>query len=321
MSGCTTDIFSSLITQSSAMHSLLRAAHIVAATDVAVLVYGETGTGKELLARALHQGSPRADCPFVAINCAALPEHLAESELFGHRRGAFTDARSNHPGYIRQACGGSLFLDEIGELSLGTQARLLRFLELGECQGVGESNPVHVNVRVIAATNRDLAQEVEAGRFRRDLFYRLNIVPLQLPPLRERRGDVARLASHFIQRCAERLQTEAPKIDKHAMRLLKEHAWPGNVRELKNLCERLCILLPGHGISVNNLPLEIRSPEPRAQTGLTLPADGIHLIELEADLIRQALGRARGNKSHAARLLGLSRDTLLYRLKKHAIAD
>lgn len=312
--------FAPLIGSAPEFQALLRSAQIVAAVDVPVLIEGETGTGKELLARALHAASPRATGAFVAINCAALPEGLAEAELFGHRRGAFTDARHERAGYVRAAAGGTLFLDEVGELSLATQARLLRFLEHGEVQGVGEDAPTRVDVRVIAATNRDLAAEVQTGAFRRDLYYRLQVVPLTLPPLRARAEDVPALARHFVARFAERQGLSAPSFSPATLGRLREHAWPGNIRELRNLCERLCVLLPGRTIEPENLPAELRAP-PAAQggTGFRLPAGGVDLEALEADMLRQALERTQGNKSRAARLLGLTRDTFLYRLKKYAI--
>ena len=313
--------FSNLIGESPEFQALLRSAQIVAATDVSVLVQGETGTGKELLARAIHESSPRAGAPFVAINCAALPEGLAESQLFGHRRGAFTDARSDHPGYIRSAGGGTLFLDEVGELSLNTQARLLRFLELGEVQGVGEHSARRVDVRVIAATNRDLRSLVEEGRFRQDLYYRLDVVPLTLPPLRERPADIAPLAEHFTACFARQHGLERPRFSDASARRLKRYGWPGNIRELRNLCERLCVLLPGKTLEPANLPADILEQAPTAGARFRLPPGGIRLDELEIDMIRQALAHAQGNKSRAARLLGLSRDTLLYRLKKYAISD
>ena len=301
--------------------SVLRSAQIVAATDVTVLVHGESGTGKELLARALHEASPRRHGPFIAINCAALPENLVESELFGHRRGAFTGALDNQEGRIRAANGGSLFLDEIGELPLAIQAKLLRFLENGECQAVGESQVQRVNARVIAATNRDLYQEVRSGKFREDLYYRLNIVPLQLPPLRQRRGDIAPLLLAFSRELAAQHRLEPPVFDRKVIHRLEAYPWPGNIRELRNLCERMVILHHGKTLTLEMLPPELGNNQQGPATGeaFALPASGISLDELEKTMISQALDRTHGNRSRAARLLGLTRDTLLYRIKKHAL--
>ncbi|MDD3517217.1 MAG: sigma 54-interacting transcriptional regulator [Chromatiales bacterium] len=312
------DPFDSLLGSAPEFETQIRAARLVAASDASVLLLGESGTGKELLARALHALSSRANGPFVAINCAALPGELAESELFGHRRGAFTGADRDHPGYARLAAGGTLFLDEAGDLPLPLQSKLLRFLELGECQGVGELSPTRVDVRIIAATHQDLHRAVAEGRFRRDLFYRLHVVPLELPPLRQRGEDVLLLARRFLAEFAEHHGRPLAVFGRRAERALLRHDWPGNVRELRNLCERLSILLPGRVIEPENLPPELRG-EAQAQSSFALPAGGIRLDDLEQDMIRQALDRSHGNKSRAARLLGISRDTLLYRLKKYAI--
>jgi len=305
-----------LIGQAPAFQAVIRAARLVAVTDATVLIQGESGTGKELLAQQIHRISRRASQPLVVVNCAALPENLVEAELFGYRRGAFTGAQQDYPGRI--------FLDEIGELPLSIQAKLLRFLEAGEVQGLGETRPRRVDVRVIAATNRHLEAQVREGGFREDLWYRLAIVPLTLPPLRltlpplrERREDILPLAHHFLATFSQRHDLPAPTLDRSAERRLLDHPWPGNVRELRNLCERLVILLPGQTVGAGNLQLE--APHGRAGGDLRLPAEGVVLDELEAELIRQALERTAGNRSRAARLLGLSRDTLLYRMKKYAI--
>ncbi len=311
---------SSLLGESPEFLAAVRSAQVAAATDVTVLLLGESGTGKEVLAHAMHDSSRRADGPFVAINCAALPEALAESELFGHAKGAFTGAVSAAPGRIRAAEGGTLFLDEVGELPLAIQAKLLRFLETGEVQPVGESSSRRVDVRVIAATHRDLHQEAQAGRFRSDLYYRLNVIPLELPPLRERTGDIPLLLSAFTTRLSGQHGLERPLYQAATLSLLERYPWPGNVRELRNLCERMVILFAGRRVAPENLPYEIRS-EGRwtADAHFVLPSSGICLEELEQNMIRQALERTHGNRSRAARLLGLTRDTLLYRLKKYAI--
>ena len=312
---------SALLGDSPEFNSVIRSARIIAATDVTVLVLGESGTGKEMLAQALHRSSPRREAPFIAINCAALPEQLVESELFGHRKGAFTGAVENQSGRIRAAEGGTLFLDEIGELPLNIQAKLLRFLESGECQAVGEKHPGKVDVRVITATNRDLYSQVRQGKFREDLYYRLNVVPLELPPLRQRRGDVALLLESLTAQLAAQYGLEAPRYSNKALTRLEGYAWPGNIRELRNFCERMVVLLNDRTIEVENLPQEIVSQPSVVDSGpFTLPDNGISLDELEQEMIRQALERTRGNRSRAARLLGLSRDTLLYRIKKYALA-
>lgn len=309
-----------MLGESPAFQAVLRAAAITAVTDATTLIQGESGTGKELLARAIHTQSRRTDGPFVTINCAALPENLAESELFGHRRGAFTGATADQRGRIQAAHGGTLFLDEVGELPLGIQAKLLRFLEGGEVQPIGQPRPERVDVRVVAATNRDLFAEVQAGRFREDLFYRLNVVPLLLPPLRERGRDLELLVQRLTARLAMTHHLDAPRHSLGAMEALQRYRWPGNVRELRNVCERMVILFPGRTIQAENLPGEIRHSRPGVQEGdFVLPEAGVHLDSLERDLIRQALERTHGNQSKAARLLGLTRGTLIYRMKKYAI--
>lgn len=299
--------------------SVLRTARLVAATDVTVLISGESGTGKELLARALHRDSRRSDGPFVPINCAALPDGLVESALFGHRRGAFTGATTDQPGHIRAAAGGTLFLDEVAELPLVVQAKLLRFLESGECQVVGSPTPSHCNTRLITATHRDLLAWVKQGRFREDLYYRLNVVPLELPPLRQRGSDLKLLLAHFTTTLARHHGLPPPHYSPALLDRLHHHPWPGNVRELRNLCERLVVLFPGRTVEPDNLPAEFRAHSSAANLGFQLPERGLVLDDLEANLIRQALVRARGNRSRAARLLGLTRDTLLYRMKKYAL--
>lgn len=311
--------FAQLIGQSAALQQLLNTAALLAVTDVTVLIEGATGTGKELLARALHQSSPRSQRDFVAVNCASLPEGLVESQLFGHRKGAFTGADQDHKGFVQQAEGGTLFLDEVGELSLAAQARLLRFIEYGECQRVGDSQPGTSNVRILAATNRNLQQQVQSGEFREDLYFRLKVVPLELPTLSQRIDDVPVLAQHFIQQIAAQYNLPAARLSRDAIKRLQAYSWPGNVRELRNLCESLVVLLQGKTIEASNLPAHI-SADPLAHAGFKLPASGIKLDELEVDLLQQALQASAGNKSRAARLLGISRDVFLYRLKKYAIA-
>lgn len=307
-----------LIGSSPIFDALLRSLKIIAATDVSVLLTGESGTGKELLAKELHRSSPRAKQPFVSINCAALPEQLAESELFGHRKGAFSGAESHHEGRIRAAQGGTVFLDEVGELSLPIQAKLLRFLESRECQAVGEVQPRKVDVRVIAATNRNLEEMVRLGQFRQDLYYRLNIVPVELPPLRERAEDVPELVAHYVTLLARQHGLNQPRFTQAAVTRLAQYAWPGNIRELRNLCERLVILRAGQEVDVTNLPREVQGI--RSSAGeIRVPA-AQSLKDVEVHLITDALRQTQGNRSRAARLLGITRDTLNYRLKKHALA-
>lgn len=311
--------FKSIIGQSPALDSLIRNARMVAATDVTVLLKGETGTGKEVFANAIQKESRRADKVFITLNCAALPESLIESELFGHKKGSFTGATANTQGLFQAADGGTLFLDEINSLPVSIQAKLLRFLESGECLAVGDIKSYNVDVRIIAATNSDLNKQVETGEFRRDLFYRLDVVPLELPPLAQRTEDIEHLINHFMAIMAATYLIDAPTFSKQALKVLKDYAWPGNIRELRNLCERLSILLSGRIIEPENLPREFMthsSSTPKAPS-FTLPESGIQLDSLEADLIYQALGRTKGNRSKSARLLGLSRDTLLYRMQKH----
>jgi len=310
-----------IVGNSPELNGVLFAAKITASSDVTVLIQGENGSGKELLARTIHQQSERRDCPIIEVNCAAIPENLAESLLFGHVKGAFTGAVSDQKGYVRSAQGGILFLDEIGELPLAIQAKLLRFLESGECLAVGSSVAEKIDVRVIVATNRDLRQQVEEGKFREDLYYRINIIPLELPPLRKRTGDVALLLNHFLSQLAEKHSMPAPAIDRAALKILRSYSWPGNVRELRNFCERMLILNAGQEIKVENLPREFFNTSKPVAKGLSIeiPDSGISIEAVEIHLIRQAIEKAAGNRSKAARLLGLTRDTLLYRIKKYAI--
>jgi DNA-binding NtrC family response regulator len=312
-------MFEKLIGQSPNFEAMLRSARMVAATDVTVLVVGETGTGKEVLAHALREHSPRADKPFITLNCAALPESLAESELFGHKKGSFTGAVGNQTGRLQAADGGTVFLDEVDSLPVPLQAKLLRFLETGEIQPVGETHTSRVDVRVIAATNSNLPDKINRGEFRRDLYYRLNVVPLDIPPLRERTGDIQVLLTHFMSQFASEHRLPESSFSKGAITRLSAYNWPGNVRELRNVCERLSILLAGRTIDENNLPPEIVNRVPQPKPLFDLPEFGIDLEKVEIDLIRQALSRTNGNRSRSARLLGISRDTLLYRMQKHGI--
>ncbi|MBF0135957.1 MAG: sigma 54-interacting transcriptional regulator [Magnetococcus sp. DMHC-1] len=322
--------FADLFGQSPALTQVIRAAKAIASTDVTVLLMGASGTGKELLAQAMHQASHRCRGPFHAINCAALPETLAEAELFGHAKGAFTGADTSRPGWIRASDGGTLLLDEIGDMPLPMQAKLLRFLESGELQILGQQSLCRVNVRIMAATHVNLAAMVQEKKFRQDLFFRLNIVPLELPTLHDRLGDLELLLDHLTNQQATKHHRPPPHFSPAVFDSLHRYAWPGNVRELKNFCERMVLLHGGETIQPDHLPPEMRSlqadkiPWPmrdmRHLEQFVLPNNGLSLVDLERHLIEQALHRSQGNRTHAARLLGLSRDTLLYRLKKYSTA-
>jgi len=284
------------------------------------LITGESGTGKEWVAKAIHQSSPRKQHPFITVNCAALPETLAESLLFGHRKGSFTGADQAQTGLIAAADSGTLFLDEIGELPLNLQAKLLRFLESGEILPLGEVHPRRVDVRVLAATHRNLERESQAGKFRPDLYYRLNVMPIELLALRERPEDIELLSQHFLNIFSKQHQLAKASLTRDAVKTLQQYAWPGNVRELKNTCERLSILLAGQVIAKANLPQQLHSSVSTNLSRLTLPAEGVNLDALERDLLQQALEKSQQNKTQAARLLGISRDALNYRLKKYLLA-
>ena len=296
-----------------------------------VLLLGESGTGKDLVAKAIHYGSSRADQPFIAINCAAIPATLIESELFGHEKGAFTDARARKEGLFEQAQGGTLFLDEIGELELGLQAKLLRVLEEGSFRRVGGLKDLPLDVRVVAASNRDLKAESDAGKFRLDLYYRLSVIQIDLPPLRERGEDVLLLAKYYIAHFNERLRKRILGLMREVEETFRRYSWPGNVRELRNVIERVMILEDSDLITANWLPRGLFrderpiSPTPVvaasqvaeiATTSFQLPDEGIDLEKVELSLVRQAMERSGGNQTRAAELLGVSRDQLRYRLKK-----
>lgn len=309
--------FDAILTRSATMQAILCSARLVASTHVNVLITGESGTGKELVAQAIHQSSLRKQQAFITINCAALPETLAESLLFGHRKGSFTGADQAQLGLIAAAEGGTLFLDEIAELPLNLQAKLLRFLESGEILPLGEVRARKVDVRVLAATHRNLEQKSREGKFRSDLFYRLNVMPIELLPLRERPEDIELLSQHFLNDFAQQHRLAKASLARDALKTLQRYPWPGNVRELKNTCERLSILLAGQLISSGNLPAPFQANTPSKLSSFVLPAEGVNLEALERDLLQQALDKAQHNKTQAARLLGISRDALNYRLKKY----
>lgn len=315
------DNFSSIIGNSPVLESLIRSARMVAAADVTVLIKGETGTGKEILASAIQKESPRAKKPFVTLNCAALPEGLVESELFGHRKGAFTGALSSKEGLFQACDGGTLFLDEINSLPLPVQAKLLRFLESGEFMPVGEVKSYTVNVRIIAATNSDLSKKIEQGEFRRDLFFRLDVIPLELPSLHQRIDDLELLSNYFFKNFADIHGLSQAGFSKQSFNMLRAYKWPGNIRELRNLCERLSILLAGEIIDPERLPPEYLPGMSSSTLGgeFVLPQQGLQLDNLEAELIYQALARTKGNRTQSARLLGITRDALLYRMQKYGL--
>jgi len=311
----------SMIGESAELHNVLNATNIIAATPATVLILGESGTGKELIAKTIHQQSPRKNKPLISINCGAISETLVESELFGHKKGAFTGADTARQGKIKSAHQGTLFLDEIGELPLSIQARLLRFLESGECQTVGEETSERVDVRVIAATNRDLLECVKQGTFREDLYFRLNVIPLNLPPLRERQKDISLLLNHYAGVFANEYDLKPVSFAASTLKVLNQYRWPGNVREIKNFTERMAILNHGKVIQPDNIPTEYKSvTESKPDTTFTLPDSGLNLEHMEISFINQALNKTAGNRSRAARLLGLTRDTLLYRIKKYSLS-
>jgi DNA-binding NtrC family response regulator len=297
-----------------AVKSLIaRVAHSPAST---VLLTGETGTGKDLAAKALHYNSDRASRAFVNITCSALPEHLLESELFGHERGAFTDARQQKRGLLETADGGTVFLDEIGEMTPGLQSKLLRFLEEKTFKRVGGLSDVRVDVRVVAATNRDLEKDVKTGKFREDLFYRLQVMPITLPPLRERRGDVPLLAHFYIDQFNREFRKKIRGLSPAAVSMLEQYQWPGNVRELRNAIERAMLLIDRSYLEPEDFTLT-RTVSP---VEFVLPPEGVKLEEVERQLLVQALDRANGNQTQAAHLLGINRDQVRYRIEKFGLA-
>jgi len=312
------DRFGELIGRSQAMQALYRRIEKVGATDATVLVVGESGTGKELVARTLHRASRRAERPFVAVNCAAIPDTLIESELFGHEKGAFTGAHRRREGRFEEANGGSLFLDEIASMPLALQATLLRVLQERRFTRVGGTGEVACDVRVIAASNRDLPALVNEGGFRDDLYYRLNVIPIELPPLRARMEDLSLLAAAFLDQASARHGIEICSLPPDVLRALMEHGWPGNVRELANVVERLVLLSEDGRPSIEDLPGEMReSAVGDGGCPFSLPADGLVWDQVERGMMRQALERSQGNRAAAARLLGLTYKAFLYRLEKH----
>ena len=319
-----------IIGHNPAMRRVLDTIQRVAASACTVLVTGESGTGKELVVAALHDASPRAGKPLVTVNCGAIPENLIESELFGHAKGAFTGAHATRQGHVAAAEGGTLFLDEVGELPLQVQVKLLRLLQQREYSMVGDSRVVKSDVRIVAATNRDLEAEVKARRFREDLFYRLNVIHIELPALRDRPEDIELLAKHFLRACVARTgRTEVIGFTSEAIELLRSHEWPGNVRSLENTIERAVLLTPGPLVSVEDLPERMRTQSTTilaakpVSSSAPLPDAGIDLRAVveryENQLIVQALERTGRNKNRAAQLLGLNRTTLVEMLKRKGL--
>lgn len=307
-----------LIGQSPAIQEIRDLILRIADTAATVLIQGESGTGKEVVARQLHAQSSRASQPFIAINCAAIPENLLESELFGHERGAFTGASGRKKGKLELVRSGTLFLDEIGEMPLALQAKLLRVLQERTFERLGSTETLKLEARIIAATNRDLRKAIQEGKFREDLYYRLQVIPVFLPPLRERREDIPLLVQHFLDKYdpGRRLKGISPA----ALELLQLYHWPGNIRELENTIERAVILASGNEITPRSLPREIAEDRERfAGVLLDFPPEGINLEEVERELIRLALARSGGNQTQAARLLGITRSALIYRMEKYGL--
>lgn len=311
--------FDQMVGESDAMRGVYALVEMVADSDVAVLLTGESGTGKELVARAIHHKSPRADGPFIAMNCGALPENLFESELFGYEKGAFTGALSTKVGRFELADRGTLLLDEVGELSLKSQVDFLRVLETKEFRRLGGTKLINVNTRILAATNRNLEEAVKQGLFREDLYYRLNVVPIRLPPLRERVDDIPLLVDRYLSASSTRHQRGPKEISRDAMRLLRLYGWPGNVRQLRNLMERLVVTVRDTTIQPAHLPEEIQASKEDARTMLiTL---GTSLEQIERLVIERTLKEVTNHRDNAARLLGISLRTLQYKIKEYEIRD
>ena len=316
--------FQSIIGKSKKMMEMFALVNKVADCDSTILLNGETGTGKGLVAKAIHQKSKRAKKPFISINCGAIPENLLESELFGHVRGAFTGATSSKLGKFELADGGTILLDEIGDMSSDLQVKVLKVLEEGEFEQVGGSKTIQVDVRIIAATHRDLSEEVQKGNFREDLYYRLYVIPLMLPALRERMSDIPHLTSYFMEQSNRKNNREVKEVTTEAMAMMMSYPWPGNVRELKNMMERLIVLKGSGKITDRDLPLELRNAqryEPSA--ALEISDDGICLnsavTEFEKSLILQSLEKTKWVKNKAAKLLHLNRTTLVEKIKRHQL--
>ncbi len=315
--------FSNIIAKSACMLEVFEIIKKISAYHTTVLIQGESGTGKELVARAIHYNSPRRNRRFVAINCGAIPENLLESELFGHKKGAFTDATKDKKGLFEEAHGGTILLDEIGELPTHLQVKLLRVLQERAIRPVGDSKTIPVDVRVLAASLRDLEADVTEGRFRDDLFYRLNVISLRIPPLKERKEDMPLLINHFIKRNQEKLGLPVYGLEKDAMEIVLNYSWPGNIRELENCIERAMILTEGNSITKDSLPPAIKRPSEPSNIGLLTDDLSIknQTRKLEEELIKKALKQTDGNRTHAVKLLDISHRTLLYKIKEYGLAD
>jgi DNA-binding NtrC family response regulator len=317
--------FDQIVSRAPQMELLKHLAAEVAQTDATtVLITGESGTGKELFAHGIHAASPRSKGPFVALNCAGIPEHLFESELFGHQRGAFTDAKQNKPGRFQLAEGGTLFLDEIGEMSPSAQTKLLRVLEDHQVNPLGGTHSIHVNIRVIAATNEDLPAQIKVGRFRLDLYYRLNVYQLRIPPLRERPEDIEPILTSFLEVARRDHGCRIKGITQPALTILQAHDWPGNVRELRNVVEGLTITCKDEMIQPDHLPVSLRDTQSAGSSGdiekISLLAFGLSAQEMEEKLLKEALQRTGGNISEASRLLKITRNALRYRMAKYHLS-
>jgi two-component system response regulator AtoC len=316
--------FENIVSKNEKMQKMFDVIKKVSQYKSTVLITGESGTGKELVARALHYNSDRSQSPFIAVNCGAIPENLLESELFGHAKGAFTDAIRTKKGLFEEADGGTLFLDEIGELPGQLQVKLLRVLQDGEIRRIGESKSIQIDVRIVAATVKDLSKEVNEGHFREDLFYRLNVLPIHIPPLRERKEDIPLLIQHFIGKYNQTMNKNVADVDHNAMDTLMNYKWYGNVRELENTVERAIVLSEKNNIGLENLPIEIQNFKEESQ--LEVLSEEEYSIKkasksLEVNLIKKALRRTKGNHTHAARLLEISHRALLYKIKEYGIVE
>ncbi len=313
--------FENIISKNERMRQIFDTIRKVAKYKSTILITGDSGTGKELVAKAIHFNSDRSNNPFVPVNCGAIPENLLESELFGHTKGSFTNAIRTKKGLFEEADGGTMFLDEIGELPFQLQVKLLRVLQDGEIRRVGDSRPIQIDVRIIAATIKDLDKEVRENKFRDDLFYRLNVLPIKIPLLRDRKEDIPLLVDHFIHKYSRELNHPIEGINTEALNCLLNHSWNGNVRELENVIERAIVLTDSNRITVENLPLEIQSP--REESRVSLLNDELSIKKasryLEKDLIKKALQKTNGNHTHAAKLLEISHRALLYKIKEYGV--
>ena len=314
-----------IVAMSEEMRKVIQMVGKMAQSDAStVLVQGESGTGKELIAHAIHDWSKRENMPFITVNCAGFPEHMLENELCGHEKGAFTDAKEVKKGLLEVADGGTLFLDEIGDMNLNLQAKLLRLVEQKSFRRIGGLKDIQVNVRIITATNKDLMKLKEEGKFREDLFYRINIAALRMPPLRERPNDIFPLAKYFIQKYNEKFHKNVQKVSKVVEDFFMGYSWPGNVRELRNVIERAMILGDGDTLLMEHLPTDIlgqASKQGKVVEGIRIPPEGISLEKVEEALVRQALRMTDGNQTKAAKLLDISRDALRYRMQKFGIIE